>query len=193
MGIAKASPLRTKGQMKDYFQTPEICVQALLNHITIMPGERILDPCCGNMPIGNVLRRNGYEIDEYDLYPEGNDFLVESYDDYDILICNPPYSMKNEFIRKAMTVAKRVYMILPMQVVNYNRFHREFLAIPEYEGRILMTPKFFMTVEYQVNIVNRGGISAYAWFHWQRQNQTPPYRSYESYVDLDEMKIGDES
>lgn len=187
MGIGSASPLKTKGQDKDLFQTPEVCVQALVDRSALWHEESILDPCAGNRPIGAVLARNGFQdVDEFEITKDGLDFLSSEYRHYDVIVCNPPYSKKNEFIRKAMVLADRIYMILPMQVVNYNQFHREFLAIPQYQGRILMTPKFFMTGDYQVNLEHRGGISSYAWFCWQPAVKHRA-RSWEVYVDLDEV------
>jgi hypothetical protein len=190
MGIASASPLKTRGTGRDFFQTPEVCVQALVDRSALWHEERILDPSAGNGPISKVLRRNGFDfVDEFDIHPSpGKDFLKDEYEHYDVVVCNPPYSKKNDFIRRALSIADRIYMILPMQVVNYNQFHREFLAIPQYQGRILMTPKFFMTEEYQIRLDHRGGISSYAWFCWQPAVKFRP-RSWEVYVDLDEIEV----
>ncbi len=191
MGNGTAATRRTNGINKDFFQTPEICVQALYNKIDIFGNQRILDPCCGQKPIGNALRKNEkQDIDEFDISIDGYDFLSEYKSNdgrclYDTIIANPPYSKKDKFIKQALNIARDVYMILPMQVCNYNSFHRNFLNIPEYYGRILMTPKFFMSQNYQVGLMERGGISAYAWFHWSREIK--PGYAYEKYVDLDEI------
>lgn len=108
---------RPKG---DFYETKSCMVQELLNSGLFygpttpyaLKEARIYDPCCGQYAIGDVLRKNGYKnIKENDIV-YGKDFLKE--DDkreYDIIICNPPFSLFDKFVEKAKKKAWRVYCI----------------------------------------------------------------------------------
>ena len=178
----EANASSRRSNKSDFYITPFPCIRALLDKIELSPYARILDPCSGTGVIGKVLREYGFvNYKEYDIV-EGRSFYEES-GMYDVIIANPPYSEKNKFIDKALTVAKDVYMILPMNVVNYNIFHRNYLNWNEYQGRYLMAPKFFMTQDETEN-PKRGGISSYAWFHWSKKNNNNNC-SYECYMELE--------
>jgi hypothetical protein len=178
----------------DFYQTPEVCTTALIREFSLDQSMTYLDPCCGQRAIGNVFRRHRIPIQEEDLYPtdqgESKNFLTSPGESHDCIVANPPYSKKNSFILHAISRFDHVFMILPMQVVNYNEFHAIFLNRKEYMGRLLMTPKFFMTEEYQVGLTQRGGVSSYAWFYWSRVGEKlVPAESFERYCDLDLITI----
>ena len=192
MGIANAVSVNTtKKTEKDFYQTPEVCVKALCQSFVFRRELNYLDPCAGNGVIGKIFKEYGINIDESDLYygEDKRDFLLGEFDHYSAVIANPPYSLKNQFIDRALDIADYVYMILPMQVVNYNRFHEKYLARPEYKGRLLMTPKFFMTDDYQVGLDHPGGVSSYAWFCWSNiiQEAEDVSSSWEWYINLRDL------
>lgn len=193
MGIANSVQKKHKKDGKDFYQTPCKATRALLSNITIAPTTTVLDPCEGAGAISRVLTENNVAYTGIDLFPIlqttiKHDFLTYT-EKCPLIIGNPPYSKKNEFIEHALTIAKEVYFILPMQIVNYNHFHRTFLNREEYKGRILMTPKFFMsdTLSGNEQLV-RGGVSSYAWFHWVVNDPNYITTSYEKYFDLDRME-----
>ena len=170
MGSADGKSRR--GNKSDFYVTPFPCIEALLDNISIT-NKKILDPCCGTGiekcgTVSRVIIESGFIqkinfFHEYDII-SGKDFFNEQ-DYFDLIISNPPYSIKNRFIKKALLHANDIYFILPMDVCNYNEFHREFLDNELFLGKYLMTPKFFMT-DKETYSPKRGGISAYAWFHW---------------------------
>lgn len=194
MGIADSSSRKQKTDGKDFYQTPYLATEALVRSYSYIHEDNIsiLDPCCGKEAIGKVLRDHKLQFDSFDKYPAyatiiEKDFLTIN-DSYDIIIANPPYHLKNEFIEHAISLANEVFMILPTNVINYNHFHRNFLNRKEYRGRLLLTPKFFMNQEINEDYsLKRGGISSYAWFHWSK-NKTTKNHSYEIYYDLDVLK-----
>lgn len=185
--MGNADAMSRRGNKSDYYITPWQCVQALIDKTDIPKDSIILDPCAGTGVIGKVLKRNGYcNILEEDII-EGNDFLQREEESvFDYIIANPPYSIKNAFIDKAIKIAHNVIMILPANVINYNEFQEKYLDIPNYMGRLLMRPKFFMEEEER-EIPKLGGVSSYAWFWWFEQ---VPFTvdldniSRESYIDL---------
>jgi hypothetical protein len=181
--MGNADGMSRRGNTSDFYVTPYPCITALLSRANIPKTATILDPCSGTGVIGKILRSSGYtSVTAYDIV-DGFDFYAES-SKYDVIIANPPYSHKNEFIKKAMEVANDVYMILPMTVNSYNRFHKQFLDIPPFKERFVMTPKFFMTEE-ETWKPKRGGISSYAWYHWKRDYNSS--HSIEMYIDLDDF------
>lgn len=174
---------------RDFYQTPELCVEAIIPYIG---QSEVWDPCCGDGAIGNVLKRHSIPVVETDLYSGPKhlrrDFLLTGdAKKCDVIVMNPPFARKKEFIIHAIKKADYVFCILSMQVVNYNDFSREILTLPEYRGRIKMVPKFFMTEDPQPGIPKTGGNAQYAWFlfskiGWKDFSQSGI--SFEKQVDL---------
>lgn len=183
MGNADAQSRR--GNKSDFYITPFPCVRALIDNIDLK-GKSILDPCCGTGVIGKVLKEYEYTLTEYDI-ENGTDFFDETRE-FDVIISNPPYSIKDDFIFKALMIAKEIYFILPYNVGNYNQFHGRFMKFNLFIGKYLMTPKFFMTQEETEN-PKRGGISAYAWYKWVGINSKEKQSengSFEKYINLND-------
>ncbi len=196
MGIAEASSRPKKDNDKDFYQTPLLCVEALIKKFPFIKKDNtlsILDPCEGGKSIGRVLDKHGIPylgLDKYPIYDSTSeqDFLFYK-GKHDLIIMNPPYRLKNEFIEHALTIANRVFVILPMAVVNYNHFHRNFLDRQEFLGKLLMAPKFFMSATLnEDNSLDRGGISSYAWFFYSSVATSKKDYSFEKYIDLDVLK-----
>ena len=150
---------KTKAEnIKDFYQTPTECTLALIDWLKedpcMKPEARILDPCCGEGAISNELKKQFPNITEFDLYDEDNPMDFFDYQEKsDMIIMNPPYSNKYEFLKRAFKLAKVTIAILPMQIANYNMFHRDYLNIPSYTGRILLTPKIMMGDENKIKRV----------------------------------------
>lgn len=184
---------RQQRDKKDFYQTPVVAVEALwLTTLKSFPKESIiLDPCKGGGVIGGVLREAGFEnIREIEKYPvdvteSPVDFL--EYDrPVDIIVGNPPYSQKYKFIDHALTLADYVFFIFPVAMISYNNFHTEYLNRPEYIGRVLLTPKFFMDENDRGRSIKRGGSGAYAWFCWSKRGRDSN-GSMETYYNLDAL------
>jgi hypothetical protein len=168
---------------RDFRQTPEVAVLALCESGLLDPKAHYLDPCCGNRPIGHVLQKYGYAIEEHDLFIDGVDYLTD--DAYrDSVIMNPPYNQKYAFLDHALETAQAVYAILPLQWANYNVTIQKYFSRPDYMGKLLLTPKFQMTDAYQTTLTCRGGNTAYAWFIWKAAHQSHGV-SREWYGNLD--------
>lgn len=101
--------------LNDFYPTPKCMVQELLNfkEFNLFLESNILDPCCGQYAIGNVLRNNNFtSITEKDII-FGNDFLKDNYDheSYECIIMNPPFKLFDEFVTKSKKVAYKVACI----------------------------------------------------------------------------------
>lgn len=92
----------------DFYETPYACTEVLIPTLSGIDRESIiLDPCCGNKRIGDVLRKYGFNnITERDL-TGGYDFLDEMIKKkfYDIVIMNPPFKLFDEFVNQAKYIS----------------------------------------------------------------------------------------
>lgn len=176
MGVADG--MSRRGNKSDYYVTPFPITRGLLANIGNLSGKTILDPCSGSGAIGKVLREYGYKYRHVDI-TTGNDFLEEK-NHYDIIIANPPYSIKYKFIDHALKIADMVYMIFPLGVSSYNIVFKEYLNVPNFLGKYLTSPKFFMTQNECENPI-RGGCNAYAWYVWSGVNSNVKRKNNQSF------------
>lgn len=158
---------------KDFYQTHPTMVKALISWLNnSSPELRVLDPCCGKGVIYKELETLFRNVTHFDKYLGDNklDFL-EHKENYDLIIMNPPYSNKNvyRFIDHARKLASSVFCLLPINQSNYNMFHNDYEDIPEFVGKIKMTPKMFLHegIEFKT-----GGTASYAWYYWNKDNNT---------------------
>lgn len=113
---------------QDEYPTPPDFTQALLDrmgwaHCGVMSRMSILEPCCGEGQLAEVLVENGHAVTAFDIrhtgYGRGGvdylslpDDLPDAYK-YDAVITNPPFSHAEQFIRRALLDAPIVAMFLP--------------------------------------------------------------------------------
>jgi len=97
----------------DELYTPEIAVEMLLpfipKHI-----RTIWEPTAiSESKIVKVLRKNGYKVVTSHIKND-QDFFTYEPDDYDMIITNPAYSLKNKFLKRAIELDKPFMMLLPL-------------------------------------------------------------------------------
>ena len=180
----------SKETEKDFYQTHPLMVVALKEWLIdndFSKDMTILDPCCGEKVIGNELRayfNNIIEIDKFPKEGEGIDFMQYIPDrKIDICISNVPYSNKYNFINKQMEIANYVFSLFPLNISNYNMFHREFEDMPEFVGKLQMAPKMFLS---QTTEFNASGTAQYCWYMWDKNNNTDFSKTW--YKDLRVIK-----
>ena len=105
----KSKLLRPKN---DLYETPECLVEELINTGILDDCTTILDPCCGNYAITNVLLSHNKQVDSMDIM-YGNDFLKEeNHKYYDAIVMNPPFTLWDNFLQKAKQInCKKIIMI----------------------------------------------------------------------------------
>ena len=96
----------------DEFRTPEYAIKPLLKYI---PRNWVVwEPTGINSPITQFFRKHGYEVVETHI-KTGFDFLRDSPDfRFDVIVTNPPYSKKTEFLKRAYRLGKPFAMLLPL-------------------------------------------------------------------------------
>ena len=96
----------------DEFRTPEYAIEPLLDFVP--RSYTVWEPTGINSPITQFFRRHGYKVIETHI-ETGFDFLRDKPDfDFDVIITNPPYSKKTEFLRRAYKLGKPFAFLLPL-------------------------------------------------------------------------------
>lgn len=154
----------------NFYPTPEWGTRALLKYEKFEGG--ILEPCCGDGAMAEVLKEAGYSVLATDLYDwgygdTGIDFLTLKGDHVNNVITNPPYNIAEEIFHKAYEIAyKKVALLLRVafleSVKRYNTIYK--LTPPKrllvFSQRLSMYPKNYP--------VKGGGTTSYAWFIWEK-------------------------
>lgn len=134
-GVAKAivdSYKKWERKESDYYPTPVDGTESLIPVLKSMkrpdgtPIKTIWEPACGDGRLARVLEWHGFTVIATDLreYPGygygGLDFLCEhprdkwgwEFGEIDAIVTNPPFSLAEEFIRRALCFTPNVAMLL---------------------------------------------------------------------------------
>lgn len=167
----------------DDFPTPPWATRGLIEYIIedkiSLSEQSCLEPACGAGHMAKVLKEYFKEVRAADAYHYGygpvRDFLTYPYemDAVDWVVTNPPFRLAEEFVLRALNVARRGVAILARSV---------FLeSVGRYEGIFYNNPptKFAQFVE-RVPMV-RGRLdkkattaTGYAWLVWEKPAQSSP-------------------
>src|SRR6516164_6051140 len=94
----------TVREQRDFYETPDWLIKAIIPHLQQYQPRRILEPAAGQGAIVRVLEQAFPEavIEQGDI-STGQDFLAHEYaSPYDLIITNPPSSRAMEFIQRAL-------------------------------------------------------------------------------------------
>lgn len=101
-----------KNEKKDEFYTPKEAVYPILKYLD---ESKIYWECTdfGDSNITKVLLENGYKViatrkEEFDFLKDDPLF------NFDVIITNPPYSIKDEFIKRCYELCKSFLLLLPI-------------------------------------------------------------------------------
>jgi len=136
----------------------------------------VWEPCCGSGDISRVLELNGYNVRSTDLiyrnYGSGGvDFLsVRDLFNGDI-ITNPPYSLAQEVIEKALEIipiGNKIAMFLKLQFMEGKKRKTLFKSNPPKtiyvsSSRLLCAKNSDFVTAHKV-----GSAVAYAWYIWEK-------------------------
>lgn len=166
----------------DLYETPPCAVRALLK-VEQIPSGAVWECACGPGAIARTLRAAGHEVWATDLVdyqsPDQDqariDFLCEHGSaPYHIgsIVTNPPFKLADQFVRHALMLCPRVYMLLR-------------LAFLESERRSAILESGWLRRVYvfsnRLPMMHRAGWNgpratsaiAYAWFCWRRDDPGP--------------------
>lgn len=167
----------------DDFPTPPWATRALIEHVLsdkdALTAQTCLEPACGAGHMVKVLKEYFGNVHYSDAYEYGfgpvRNFLAHPYktESYDWIITNPPFRLAEEFLLRALDVARVGVAILARTVFleSVGRYKNIFLDNPP--------SKFAQFVE-RVPMV-RGRLdgrattaTGYAWFIWEKSSSAPP-------------------
>lgn len=166
----------------DDFPTPPWATRGLLEHVLdtrTLANLSCLEPACGAGHMAKVLKEYFGEVKYADAYHYGygpiRDFLTYPYETnaVDWVITNPPFRLAEEFVQRALEVAKIGVAILARTVFleSCGRYRDIFETNPP--------KKFAQFVERVPMIRGRLDIKAttatgYAWFVWDKHGRSTP-------------------
>lgn len=166
----------------DDFPTPPWATRGLVEHVldkASLKTKSCLEPACGAGHMAKVLKEYFAEVRAADAYHYGygpvRDFLTYPYETnaVDWVITNPPFRLAEEFVLRALRVARQGVAILARTV---------FLeSAGRYEDIFRDNPpsKFAQFVERVPMVKGRLDAKAttatgYAWFVWEKGETAPP-------------------
>ena len=127
-----------KKEKNDELYTPEYAIKPLIKYL---PKNIKIWECTdyGESNITKVLKNNGYEV--ISTHKKDFDFLNDETDfEFDMIITNPPYSLKDEFIKKCYEWNKPFCLLLPITALegkNRGELFRKYgIEVMVFDGRV---------------------------------------------------------
>lgn len=170
----------------DDFPTPPWATRALIEHVIGVDevrGLTCLEPACGRGYMARPLAEYFGKVDAADAYRYGfapvRDFLTYPYEarSHDWVITNPPFRLAEEFVERALVVARKGVAILARTVFleSIGRYENIFSRRP---------PATFAQFTERVPMV-KGRVdpkastaTGYAWFVWSLDEMCTPRLSW---------------
>ncbi len=157
----------------DFYVTPAWGTRALLKHETF--SGVILEPCCGNGAMSEVLKEHGNKVVSSDLHDRGYGKVADFFSfkkSIDNVVTNPPFNIAEEIFTHAFALAeKKVCLLLRTAFVeSVGRYERIFSKTPP--QRILVFTKRLSIYPEGVKQTG-GGTTSYSWFVWDKGYQPP--------------------
>ena len=126
---------------EDFWQTPKSAILPIKPYIP-EGVKTILEPTHGKGAISDLLEEWGYTVIKQDKYPKTDDtieadFLTDDIPECDMIIFNPPFSLKTEFLKRACESGKPFIFICPIDIQETNK---RFTLFREHELTILNLP-----------------------------------------------------
>ena len=132
----------------DNLNTPEWTFKELIPYI---PKGKILECAVGNGEFLEIIKKNGFEA-------VGTNNFFEKLPDFDIIITNPPYSIKDEFLKRAYELNKPFAFLLPITAL-------------EGQKRQLLYKKYGIQIIFPIKRTDFNGKGRpwfyTAWFCWK--------------------------
>lgn len=107
---------------RDDFQTPPSALEPLYKFLK--PRSTIWECASGKGNLSRALKQKGYKVISTDIL-NGRDFLEYEPKQYDCIITNPPFSIKQEFLQRAYCLEKPFAFLLPLTALESAK--RQFL------------------------------------------------------------------
>jgi len=159
----------------DFYATDPKAAELLLKLETF--DHNIWEPSCGEGHLSKVFESHGHCVYSTDLVYRGYgqatfDFLKLNITHEGDIITNPPYSLAQEFVEKALSVipiGNKVAMFLKLQFMEGKKRSKLFKKYPPKtiyvsSSRLLCAKN----AEFDKMIAGGGSAVAYAWYVWEK-------------------------
>lgn len=159
-------------QSEDYYATESLATEWLCKLETF--NHRVLEPSCGEGHISEVLKVYGYEVTSRDIvdrgYGEVQDFLsFETMEWGGDIITNPPYSLAQEFVEKALQIipnGNKVAMFLKLTFLEGKKRKELFRTNPPIRIWV-SSSRLKCAINGDFNSIGSSA-TAYAWYIWEK-------------------------
>ena len=159
---------------KDFYQTPYPITEVLAAQLVedgVSPDTPILDPCCGQGAILDVLRRDfpmAWGFDKFFEYEcEKRDFF-EFTEPVELIVTNPPFLRATDFIIHSMKFAKTAWFMLPLDYATSRGRLRIFQNDEFYCSEMRVLSRSPVCLPEKKVDVGECGKMTYAWFAFKQ-------------------------
>jgi hypothetical protein len=161
----------------DDFPTPPWATRALVEHVIAskegLASMACLEPACGRGHMSVALAGYFREVTSYDVFDYGfgpvKDFLKSNHPElsYDWVITNPPFRLGEEFIARAMKIARHGVAMLSRTVFieSVGRYERIFKPNPP--SRVAQFTERVPMVKGRID-KKASTATGYAWLVWEK-------------------------
>lgn len=109
-----------KANKANDFQTPPVALKPLLPYLK---KEWVIWECaCGKGSLSLTLFNAGYKVIGSDI-AFGDDFLIWQPEHFDCIVTNPPYSLKDQFLKRCYLLGKPFALLMPLTTLEGKRQH----------------------------------------------------------------------
>lgn len=156
----------------DYYPTPPFGTKGLMENHKFY--GTILEPCCGDGAMCEVLKEYGHEVIASDLHDRGygevKDFF-HIHTRYPNIITNPPFNIAADIFDHAWALAtEQVALLLRTAFLeSSSRYNTIFRDRPPSKVLVFSERLSMYPAGYEVK---GGGTTSYAWFIWNKLNTT---------------------
>jgi hypothetical protein len=142
------APNKWKGNRRevgeDFWATPRDAILPIRKYIP--SGVKVIwEPTNGKNAISNVLIEWGYTVIKTDKFPKTDDsiqldFLTGDVPECDMVVFNPPFSLKTEFLKRVCEIGKPFLFICPCTIIEtkkrYNLYKEHQLSVLNLDNRV---------------------------------------------------------
>lgn len=142
-------PLNVK--FSNDFQTPPFALNSLLPYLK--KEWRIWECAAGKGNLVHALKEKGFEVIGTDI-DEGYDFLQWQPEKFDMILTNPPFSLKQQFLERCYQLKKPFALLLPLTIFETKDRQRLFR---DFGVQVIFMPN-------RVNFETPSGKGSGSWF-----------------------------
>lgn len=147
----------TQRKANDYYPTPKYTVESLLRVLDLSNVQTFAEPCMGDGAIINLIDvplKYSAELSS------GIDYFDVTFDNVDLIITNPPFSLAIDFLIKSLSEAKSVFYLLPHSILGSKD------RVTFWQNN---RPTHMLNVPARPSFTGKGtDAREYAWFGWDK-------------------------